>query len=277
MMEEVKAIFLKTRASWHLILPVFLIQLVFSLWLDANLFSNLKKELGQSTSDYMEGYDFNRTLIGDILNNNENFLSDNMQMATLLLVLQLLLAIILHTVLLQGVKNPKVDFISSIRKIKIYGLPFLGYALLYYTVSSLLVLAGFYAYFAVLGDPAADYKNELPFVYSLLAVLLVMVCLLLILSYWSVATRLKYLETSRFLHSLKAGWGTIAVKKRKVFLFLFVDIVVLLILLWLYVSMQGVACGTSGWTWFWVLFGIHFLLLFRLIWRYFTFVFISRL
>ena len=206
MKEKIIQAYKSTNSRLNLILFIYVISLLVSIVININVGSILSKHLNGTNALVILTQGFDRTVIGDLITNNETW--SNGLITTILIssIFYMILSVYLNAGYISSIITDEKSIRQFLNKGKRYFFPFLGYSILFYITLLLTGTIIGIVYLEFLGDPIADYHTEKPFIYS---VITVFVFFLLIASYlfiWSVYARKNYIKGMSFIKSLKQGF-----------------------------------------------------------------------
>jgi len=187
------------------VLCIYLSQLIFGLLIGCVAYVIINKFLGESIALEQLAKGFDRTVIMDVLNSNDNVLKTFTFWMIPFIPIYLLMSIILQGGFLYNIKKGEVGVVSQIRNGIQHFIPFLGVASISFVL--LLVVAGLIVlpYSMFVGDPLTTFSSEKPFVLSILGLIGLFTVWLIIVWGWSIATRLAYVSEGDFYKSISLG------------------------------------------------------------------------
>ena len=155
---------------------------------------------------------FDRTVFGDMITNNENWSANLYFYILLVSLLYLLISVFMNAVYITSIVKVENSVKSNFKMGTKYYVTFLGFSLFFYFIILLITAVFGFLYFSVLGDPAADYRNEKPFVYSLITVLFVLFLLINHIWILSLNARRNYIEGNLFFNAIKRAFRQMSKK-----------------------------------------------------------------
>lgn len=204
-MKRLNHIWNRTITHKSEVLCIYLSQLIFGLLIGCVAYVIINKFLGESIALEQLAKGFDRTVIMDVLNSNDNVLKTFTFWMIPFIPIYLLMSIILQGGFLYNIKKGEVGVVSQIRNGIQHFIPFLGVASISFVL--LLVVAGLIVlpYSMFVGDPLTTFSSEKPFVLSILGLIGLFTVWLIIVWGWSIATRLAYVSEGDFYKSISLG------------------------------------------------------------------------
>lgn len=235
-----------TSERLKIIIVIYLISVFLSMAMNLSMGLVISKNFtgSQAMETLLQGFD--RTVFGDLLTNNENW-SGNLYFTIIIsMLLFIFISVLVNAVYIYSLVKPKQTILATIKNGSKYFFPFLGFALMFYLIVIILAAVIGYSYIAILGDPAADYKTELPFVYSLMAVLFIFFLLINFLWILSLQARRNYIEGNLFLNAIRR-----AVRQtiKKIPYFTIVILLIWLVIFILFLLMKEIHKFNSASSW----------------------------
>ena len=253
MLQRIKHIWNRTMTHRSEVICIYVCQLILGLSTGCLFYCTVNDKLGQSLALEHLASGFDRTVVMDMINSNDEVLSTILSWATILIPFYLLISTILQGGLLSNIKKGEVGFKSQIKNGMKYLLPFFGVALFSFALIILFVIIVGLPFKAIVGDPLTTFSSEKPFVLLLFALAALFSIWIIIVWSFSITTRYNYLEGSSFWKSIKSGFTYV---KNHLFKLLSIGYLLLglhILLGLLYYLFMGDR-GASSWTI--VLFGI---------------------
>lgn len=214
-----------TSGRIKLIILIYLVTVFVSMLINLNVGLIISKNFTgtQAMDTLLSGFD--RTVFGDLITNNENW-SANLYIYILIgSLIYLLISVFMNAVYITSIVNIENSVKSNFKMGAKYYFSFLGFALFFYFIILLLTGVIGFLYFSVLGDPAADYKTEKPFVYSLMTILFLVFLLINHIWVLSLNARRNYIEGNLFFNAIKRAFRQMSKK--------IISNTVMILLLWL--------------------------------------------
>jgi hypothetical protein len=149
---------------------------------------------------------FDRTVIMDMINSNDEVLSSILSWVTVLVPFYLIISILLQGGLLFNIKRGEVGFKSQIKNGAKYLFPFFGIALFSIILILIFVVVVGLPFKAIIGDPLTTFSSEKPFVFSLIALVIVFSFWVILVWGFSISTRYNYINSNSFWKSIKSGF-----------------------------------------------------------------------
>ena len=206
MKEKIIQAYKSTNSRLNLILFIYVISLLVSIVININVGSILSKHLNGTNALVILTQGFDRTVIGDLITNNENW--SNGLIATILIssIFYMILSVFLNAGYISSIVTDEKSIRQFLNKGKQYFFPLFGFSILFYIT---LIMTGTIigiVYLEFLGDPIADYHTEKPFIYSVITVFIFFLLIASYLFIWSVYARRNYIKGMSFIKSLKQGF-----------------------------------------------------------------------
>lgn len=214
-----------TKGRIKLIILIYLVTVFVSFIINLGVGLIISKNFTgtQAMDTLLSGFD--RTIFGDMVTNNENW-SGNLYFYILIVsLIYLLISVFINAVYITSIVNVENSVKINLKMGTKYYVTFLGFALFFYFIILLITAVFGFLYFSILGDPAADYRNEKPFVYSLIIVLFVLFLLINHIWVLSLNARRNYIEGNLFFNAIKRAFRQMSKK--------IISNTVMILLLWL--------------------------------------------
>ena len=211
-MKAVHEIFSQLKNHWKTVIFVYGIQLLYGLGVGIVSYGALEGALGDSMALDQLAKGFDRTVFTDAMNIDENLFGATTQTGIVLLIAYLIASIFIQGGWIANIKEGKY----SVRQLLISGrrffLPFAGIAMI-----SLLLIILFgglvgYGFSSIVGDPLVTFTSEKPYVFWIMALVVVFVLWAIIVWSWSVASRLHYIDHPSFWKSIRLGFKSLRTK-----------------------------------------------------------------
>ena len=253
MIQRLKHIWNRTLAHQSEVICIYICQLMFGFLVGLIFYSSVNNDLGQSMALEHLASGFDRTVIMDMINSNDNVFSKVSLWTMVLIPAYLILSICLHGGLLFNIKKGEIGIKSQLKNGISHLIPFLGIALLSFALILLFVLLIGLPFKSIVGDPLTTFSSEKPFVYSL--IILIAFLSVCIIGIWglSIIARYNYIEGSSFWKSIKLGFLFLKYHFLKIFAIGYLLIGIHLLLALLYYLIMGDRGAPS---WLIVIFGI---------------------
>lgn len=205
MIQRLKHIWNRTSAHSAESFCIYICQLIFSLLIGLIFYYTVNDNLGQSMALEQLASGFDRTVIMDMINSNENVFSSVLSWVMTLTPIYLIVSTWLQGGLLFNIKKGEIGVISQLKNGIKYLIPFLGFALLSFVLIILLAAIIGLPFKSIVGDPLTTFSSEKPFVISLF--ILIAIFSVCIIGIWglSISARYNYIEGAPFWKSIKLG------------------------------------------------------------------------
>tara|TARA_R110000737_G_C14543227_1_gene479422 strand:+ start:531 stop:1238 length:708 start_codon:yes stop_codon:yes gene_type:complete len=152
---------------------------------------------------------FDRTVIMDMINSNDDVFSSIISWVTILIPIYLIISILLQGGLLFNINRGEVGFKSQIKNGTKYLLPFFGIALFSIVLIILFLVVVGLPFRAIVGDPLTTFSSEKPFVLSLIALAIGFSIWLVVVWSFSISTRYNYINGASFWKSINSGFTSV--------------------------------------------------------------------
>jgi len=149
---------------------------------------------------------FDRTVIMDMINGENEVFSTLISWTIILIPLYLFISTLLQGGLLFNINRGEVGFKSQIINGAKYILPFFGVALFSFTLIVFFTIVVGLPFKAIVGDPLTTFSSEKPFVLLLIALTAGFSVWLIMVWGFSISTRYNYINGSSFWSSVKSGF-----------------------------------------------------------------------
>lgn len=216
-MNRVRYILGRTRAHISELGLIYGVQLIFGLAIAAILCNIINRYLGQSVALEQLAIGFDRTVIMDMIYNNDGALGPVTKGASILVPLYLILSIMLQGGLLANIKNGSTSIKKQLKSGVKYFIPFLGIGVLSLIIIALVAIAIGLPFAKLVGDPLVTFSSEKPFVWWMIGFVALFSLLMIVVWGWSVGSRYAYIEDHGFLKSLRIGVGFVRRNFAKLF------------------------------------------------------------
>ena len=206
MPQRLKHIWNRTLTHRSEVISIYICQLTIGLLTGCIFYCTVNDNLGQSMALEHLASGFDRTVIMDMINSNDEVLSIVLSWATFLIPFYLLISTLLQGGLLFNIKKGEVGFKSQIKNGAKYFLPFLGITLFSFCLIILFAIVIGLPFKAIVGDPLTTFSSEKPFVLLLIALIAGFSVWLIMVWGFSISTRYNYINGSSFWKSVKSGF-----------------------------------------------------------------------
>lgn len=190
-------------------LVIYLILTVLTFVIGSRVYETMMSNLGNSIemNTLIEG--FNRTTLFDMFNAQEGITNQVFNPIKWVLPIYLLVSILLNGGLLANVVKAETSINDFFRNGIKFVVPFAGISAILILLVVLWSIIVFLPYGLILGDPIADYKTEIPFLYSLLVIVVIWMVGVATLWCWAIASKIHLIHSQNFFTSLKSGFTSL--------------------------------------------------------------------
>lgn len=206
MLQRLKHIWNRTLTHKSEVICIYICQLIFGFLIGCIFYCTVDDNLGQSMALEHLALGFDRTVIMDMVNSNDEVFSGIISWVTILIPCYLIISILLQGGLLFNIKRGEVGFKSQIKNGAKYLLPFFGVALFSIVLIILFVVVVGLPYKAIVGDPLTTFSSEKPFVFSLMALAVGFSLWVVLVWGFSISTRYSHINGISFWKSIKTGF-----------------------------------------------------------------------
>ena len=173
------------------------------------LYDMLAGDLSQSGTIRFLLTGFNRTVIEDWMNAHPLWKDQILAITIPIAIVYIFVSIFISAGFSNAVVSKDNTIPFFIRKGIKHFLPFLFYALIFHFILALIAVPMIYVYLQLLGHPINDYTTELPFVYSVIVVVLVLLKVISWLWLWSIGSKIAYVAGNSFFSSISMAMKSI--------------------------------------------------------------------
>lgn len=206
-LRRIKYIVGRTRAHINELGLLYAVQLLFGLIIGVVLCSIINTYLGQSATLDQLALGFDRTVIMDMIYNNENALYPVLYTSAFLIPIYFILSILLQGGILSNIKLGATGIRSQVKSGAKNFVPFVGIVILSSVFIAIIAAIVGFPFIKLVGDPLLTFSSEKPFVWWLIALMVLFSLVLILVWGWSVSTRYAYIDDPQFLKSLQIGFG----------------------------------------------------------------------
>lgn len=206
MIQRLKHIWNRTLTHRSEVTCIYICQLIFGLLIGCIFYCAVNNNLGQSMALELLASGFDRTVIMDMINGENEVFSTLISWTIILIPLYLFISTLLQGGLLFNINRGEVGFKSQIINGAKYILPFFGVALFSFTLIVFFTIVVGLPFKAIVGDPLTTFSSEKPFVLLLIALTAGFSVWLIMVWGFSISTRYNYINGSSFWSSVKSGF-----------------------------------------------------------------------
>lgn len=246
MIKRINHIWNRTLAHRSEVFCIYLCQLILGLLIGFFIFGIFNDNLGQSMALEHLTSGFDRTVIMDMINSNENVFSLVSFWTAIILPLYLILSTVLQGGLLYNISKGETGIKSQLNNGIRYLLPFLGVVLLSILLIILFAVLIGLPFKTFVGDPLLTFSSEKPFVLSLLLLIAIFSACAITVWGFSIISRYNYINGSSFWASTKSGFLFVKKHFLKILLVGYLLIGIHFLLALIYYLIMGDQ-GTSSW------------------------------
>lgn len=217
MLDRLQGILKQTRLHRAELTLIYLVQLLCYAVAAICTYSVIDKYIGSSSAlDRLAG-GFDRTVLMDVIYNNDGVFDGTKAMIVIVLAVYLLLSVVLHGGLLHNITTQSSSVKIMVHKGLSLFFPFLSISLI--AISSLAVVAAMIVipFLTWVGDPLVTFDSERPFVWWIIGLMVAFTLIILWVWAWMVCTKYAYLSGHSFFKSLRIGAITIWRQARQIF------------------------------------------------------------
>jgi hypothetical protein len=209
MLQRLKNIWNRTLTHKSEVICIYICQLIFGLLIGCIFYCTINDNLGNSMALEHLANGFDRTVIMDMINSNDDVFSSIISWVTILIPIYLIISILLQGGLLFNINRGEVGFKSQIKNGTKYLLPFFGIALFSIVLIILFLVVVGLPFRAIVGDPLTTFSSEKPFVLSLIALAIGFSIWLVVVWSFSISTRYNYINGASFWKSINSGFTSV--------------------------------------------------------------------
>ena len=208
-MYKIKNIIKATWKHWREISFVYLIQLIVGSIVGFTFCAALCSSFDTSMVLDHLAKGFDRTVIMDVMNSNDNILDNTMRMGWLLLGIYLIISVLLQAGWLANIKVNNFTVKSMLANGLKFFFPFLGIALISILLIIIYVAVVGFGFTKIVGDPLVTFSSEKPYVIWIIVLVGTFILWSITIWSWSVSTRFHYINGSPLFTSLKLGFNSV--------------------------------------------------------------------
>lgn len=205
-MQKIKQIAIATWRHWREISFVYFIQLLLGLVVGLTFCGAICSSLDTSMVLDQLAKGFDRTVIMDVINSNNNVLDSTKSVALIMAGIYLLVSVLLQAGWLANIKEKNYSVKSLLTKgLKLY-FPFLGIAVLSIILIVIYAVVVGISFTKIVGDPLVTFSSEKPYVIWIIFMIALFILWLIFVWSWSVSSRFQYIAGNSFFTALKSGF-----------------------------------------------------------------------
>ncbi len=220
MLDKIKKAIKTTFDDLLIVIIIFLVPNIFSIYLGFSVFNQVNSSLGNSSEYLKLLFDFDRTVIQDWLNNDNRSLVKIGSLGSICFLITMILQLIMQNGYIALKVQKETGVKNWLNNCLRYGIPLIIFNLLSWTLIALItfVFSHIFKYFFEIGFEA--YRTEIPMIYSFIALFVCLLFVAITIWIWFIMAKKNKVQGLSIYQSLVLSFKSLFIHKKLIITFI---------------------------------------------------------